>query len=333
MDKINNIEMTIHKNKIIKEVSNLDVAEVINIKTKIPVYEILNDSKQILKQINNNLKNNIIGQDKVLEEIMKTVKRIKLGFKDDNLPYSYLFAGSSGVGKTKLATLLGENMVGIDNIIRLDMSEYIEASSISKIIGAPPGYVGYKDNKNILEEVKNKPACLLILDEIEKAHSDIQNLFFQILDNGKIKDSKGKLIRFDNTIIVMTSNIGFNTNNIGFNSINENIITKLKEHFSIPFINRIDSILVFDKLNKTNINKIIKIKLDELKNKYKKKNINIKYNKEIINEISELSNYNEFGARKIDKIIKDKIESIIIENIINDNLNIDISSIKENTII
>ena len=333
MNKINNIEISIHKNKSFKEVMKLDVAEVINIKTKIPVYEILNDNKEILKQINKNLTNNIIGQEKVIKNIMKTIKRIKLGYKDDNVPYSFLFVGPSGVGKTKLALLFGENMVG-NNVIRLDMSEYMESHSISKIVGAPPGYVGYSDNKNILEEIKNKPYSLIILDEIEKAHPDVLNLFFQILDNGKMKDSKGKTIRFDNTIIVMTSNIGFNENNIGFNIItNDNIITKLKEYFSLPFINRIDSIQVFEKLDETNINKLIKSKLQKIKNKYKDKKIKVDFDNGIIKEISEESNYEEFGARKLDKIIKDKVDNYIIENILNDNDNIVMKSIKENVII
>ena len=228
-----------------------------------------------------------------------------------------LFCGPSGVGKTRLATLFGKNMVG-NNVIRLDMSEYIEPHSVSKIIGSPPGYVGYEDNNNILEQIKNKPFSVLILDEIEKAHPNILNLFFQILDNGKIKDSKGKTIRFDNVIIVMTSNIGFNNDNIGFNKNKTKVITKLKENFQTPFIKRIDNIFIFDSLNQENIIKIIERKLFEIKRKYLKE-IDLKIDKKIYEEIIKESNYHEFGARKIDKIIKDKIESQIIDKIINQN--------------
>ena len=324
MDKINNLELILCNNDK-KEVTIEDVANVINLKTKIPVYEILNENSIVIDNIKKDLESNIKGQDNAIKEVVNIAKKIKLGFKDDNNCYSIMFAGPSGVGKTNLAKLFGKNLVG-KNVIKLDMSEYSEAHSISKIVGAPPGYIGYSDNKNILEEIRNKPFSVLILDEIEKAHSSIINLLFQILDDGVIKDSKGTLVSFKNVIIIMTSNIGFNEINVGFNKNIDNL-SKLKESFSIPFVNRIDNIVYFNNLEETIIKDIINNKINNIKNKYKDKKVYIKINDDVINEIINLSNYKEFGARKIDKLISDKIESIIIDKIIDNKKRITINNL------
>ena len=326
-NEINNIELNLEKNKQLKKVTKYDVAQIIYNKTKIPVYELLNENKKIINKIYIDLKTKIIGQDKTIENLMNIVKRIKLGFKNENKCYSIMFCGPSGVGKTMTAQIFGENLVG-NNIIRLDMTEYIEAHSVSKIIGSPPGYIGYEENQNILEEIKNKPHSLLILDEIEKAHPNIINLFLQILDNGKIRDSKGKYIRFDNVTIIMTSNIGFNDINIGFNKNENKVITKLKEHFSIPFINRIDNIIIFEELKEENIRKLIEQKIFNIKRRYLK-DITLKIDEKVIKEIIKESNYKEFGARKLDKIIKDKIENQIIDKIINKEKTIDIKELSK----
>lgn len=305
MDQINNLELKLHhKNEVTLE----DVALVINSKTKIPVYEILSEND--INKINEELKN-IIGQDKAIKEVSKIAKKIKLGYKD-NKCYSFLFAGPSGVGKTELAKIFGKSLVG-ENVIRLDMSEFSEPHSVSKFVGAPPGYVGYSDNKTILEEIRNKPFSVLILDEIERANQTIINLLFQILDNGKIKDSKGVDVYFNNVIIIMTSNIGFDEINVGFNKNNDDL-TKLKEYFSIPLINRIDNIISFNRLSEDEIRKIIDLKIKQIIKKYK--NIKVKIDDNVINDIVKLSNYYEFGARKIDKIVKDQLENIIIDKII-----------------
>ena len=322
IDKINNLELILTKNKK-KQVTLNDIAEVINLKTKIPVYEILNEKRNVIDKIKNELENDIKGQDNAIKEVINIAKKIKLGFKDDDKCYSILFAGPSGVGKTKLAKLFGKCLVD-KNIIKLDMSEYGEAHSVSKIIGSPPGYVGYSDNKNILENIRNNPFSVLILDEIEKAHPSIISLFFQILDDGVIKDSKGNIVSFKNVVIIMTSNIGYNDINVGFNKNIDNT-SKLKEEFSIPFINRIDNIINFNYLNEDIIKEIIEEKIKIIKTKYK--NINIKINSTIIDEIIKLSNYREFGARKIDKIISDKIENIIIDEIINNKKRITINNL------
>ena len=318
MDKINNLELSLcNKNK--NEVTIEEVANVINSKTKIPVYEIL--SQNDINKIYDDLKV-IIGQDTAIKEVSNIAKKIKLGYKDDKC-YSLLFAGPSGVGKTELAKIFGKSLVG-DNVIRLDMSEFSEAHSVSKFVGAPPGYVGYSDNKTILEEIRNKPFSVLILDEIERANQTIINLLFQILDNGKIKDSKGVDVYFNNVIIIMTSNIGFDEVNVGFNKNNDDL-TKLKEYFSIPFINRIDNIVSFNRLNEENIKNIVNIKINNLMKKYK--NIKIKIDESVIDEIIKLSNYNEFGARKIEKIIKDKLENIVIDKIIDNKKSVHIKTL------
>ena len=324
MNKINNLELSLYKTHS-RKVTKLDVAEVINMKTGIPIYEILNEKAKLIKQTEKILNKNIIGQDEAVKEVAKVAKKIKLGFNDKC--YSFLFCGPSGVGKTLLARTFGENLVGANNIIKLDMSEYKEAHSISKIIGSPPGYVGYDDNTNILEEIRNKPYSVLILDEIEKAHTNIINLFLQVLDEGKIKNSKGKIVRFDNVVIIMTSNVGFHEINVGFNNKNTKI-SRLNDSFSIPFMNRVDKVICFNSLNEEDILKIIKMNLKKFKEKYSDK-IKVKVSREVENEILNLSNYDEYGARKINKIIKDKIETIVIDKIIDGKSEIYIKNLKQ----
>ena len=321
MDEINNLELSLYKKNRMK-VSKLDVARVVNMKTGIPIYEILNEKKNIVK---NSLKlNNIIGQDKAIIEVTNVFKKIKLGFNDKC--YSFLFCGPSGVGKTALAIMFGNALVGEKNVLRLDMSEFKEAHSVSKIIGSPPGYVGYDDD-NVLDFIKNNPYSVLILDEIEKAHMSVINLFLQVLDNGKIKNNKGEVIRFDNVIIIMTSNVGFLNSNVGFNNnVSEN--SKLNDNFSIPFINRVDNVVEFNCLNEDSIIKIINMKIKKIKDKYSKQ-ISVKIGGNVLSDIVNMCNYKLYGARKIDKIIKDKIENQIIDSIIDDKNDIFIDTIMQ----
>lgn len=311
MNEINTLELTLYK-KNNKKVTKMDVANVVHSKTGIPIFELLNEKKAIIKQTETLIKHNLIGQDDAVKSVCNIAKKIKLGLNDKC--YSMLFCGPSGVGKTELAKLFGDNLVGSKNVIKLDMSEYREAHSISKIVGAPPGYIGYDDNTNILEEIKNKPYSVLILDEIEKAHTDITNLFLQVLDEGVIKDSKSNVVRFDNVVIIMTSNVGFHDINVGFNSENK-VKTKLNDKFSIPFMNRVDNVITFNSLREEDIIKIVNLKIKDLKEKYKDK-IEIKLASKVINEIVKLSNYEEYGARKIRKVIKDELETQIVEALI-----------------
>ena len=330
MTNINKLEFeltNVRKNIVTKE----DVIKIVSRKSNVPIFELnkidKNDTNNFLKY----LKKSIIGNDNIIDELIKIYKKIKLSINDnDNHCYSIMFVGPSGVGKTLLATKFLEKVC--NNIIRLDMSEYSEPHTVSKLLGSPSGYVGYDDNKNVLEKIKDNPFSGIIVDEIEKAHPNILNLFYQILDDGKLKDSKGEDIYFNNCIIIFTSNIGFNTNSIGFNNKNK-VSNELKETFSVPFINRLDNILTFDYLSHESIKKIVENRLKELKNKYKEKGIKLKINESVIEEVINESNYKEFGARKIDKIIKNKIENIIIDNIIDNKNNILIKSINKISVV
>lgn len=325
-EKLNNLLLnSIRKNKI---VSIEDVANVIHTKTQIPVYEILKDDVKVVKNIEKQLRDNIVGQDEAIKNLIDITKRIKFGYKSENKCSSFLFVGPSGTGKTALSKIYADFLVGGKNLIRLDMSEYADATSVNKILGSAPGYLGYDDNKNILEEIKNKPYSVILLDEIEKAHPQVINLFYQILDDGLIKDSKGNMIKFNNNIIIMTSNIGYEKNNVGFNNKTEStILTELKNELSLSFVNRIDNIILFNHLTEENIRVIIKNKINNLKKKYS--NVTIKISKNVINEIIALSNYYDFGARKVDKIIKIKIENVIIDSILDNKNTIFITSLKK----
>lgn len=303
-----------------KEVTKEDIASLISNKINIPIYEILKDNKKTIDNIEKNLKENIVGQDETINSLINITKRIKLGYKE-NKCISLLFYGPSGVGKTKLATIYGQ-IISKQEVIKLNMAEYADSGAISKFMGTTAGYVGYDDNKYILNKIKDNPNAVIILDEIDKAHPKIISLLYQILEDGKILDAKNNLINFNNNIIIMTTNISKN-NNIGFNSKKSN--NELKEFFNIAFLNRIDNIIRFNNLSSDDIHKIIKNKITNLKNKFK--DVNITMSKNIVEEITEEANYQEYGACKIDKIIKNYIENIIIDNIINNNDNINIDSI------
>ena len=304
-----------------KKVTIEDIAFIISSKTSIPLYEILKDNKKVIDEIETNLKSHIIGQNDAIKKLINITKRIKLGYKE-NRCISLLFTGPTGVGKTKLATIYG-NLISSGKVIKLDMSEYSDSTSLSKFLGSNPGYIGYDDHKYILNTIKDNPNATIILDEIDKAHPKIIDLLYQILEEGKIKDSKNNVINFNNNIIIMTSNVGKDHKNIGFNNENEPINSEIIETFNTAFINRIDDIVNFNHLNENDIHKIITRELEQLKTKYTDIKINI--SNSIIKELTEESMYKTFGARKINKIIKNKIEPIIIDNIIDniDNINID----------
>ena len=324
MSLLNNFELSSKNDKNI--VTESDVASVISNRCGIPVYEIVSDSLKDIDSIKDKLLNTIIGQESVINYLMDITKRIRYGYNDKC--YSILFVGPSGVGKSILAKEYAKVLVGEDNFIRLDMSEYSDSTSINKILGSSPGYVGYDDNKNILEEIRNKPNSVLLLDEIDKAHPSVINLFYQILEEGKIKNSKGRIVRFNNVIIIMTSNIGFEKSSIGFNKIsNNNIYSSLKNYFSTAFINRLDNVLIFNRLDKNNIISIIDKRLKEVRNRYS--DINIKLSENISNEIMNKCNFFDFGARRIDKIISKDIENIIIDSVINGKKEVVINSICE----
>lgn len=326
--KINKFEERNLKNKNRREVTKTNISEVINQKTKIPVYELEKENPKNILKIKEELLKKINGQDKAIEVIYQISKRIKLGFKEDNRPISLLFTGPTGVGKTLLVKEFSKLFIGEDNLITLDMSEYKEEHTISKIIGSPPGYVGYSNKNTVVEEIKNKPYSIILVDEIEKAHPSVINLFLQILDEGKIKDSKGNIIRFDHNIIIMTSNMGFNKKTIGFNKDEKEFVdTKLKEFLSPEIMNRIDEVIVFNRLSKKDISEIVTKKIKLIKEKFKSKNINVHISNKVIDEIINESNYEEYGARKIDKIIRSKLDDLIIDKLLLGNKELNIQTI------
>lgn len=320
--QINELQM-IQKDKK-KEVTITDIAKVISQKTNIPIYEIEKDTLSNIEKLYTKLNNEIIGQENAIKSLINMTKKMKLGYNNHKVK-SYLFIGPTGVGKTKLAKTYAQYLVGDNNLIRLDMSEYSDVTSINKIIGSSPGYVGYQDNYTLLTKLKEKPFSVLLLDEIDKAHPSVLNLLYQILDDGMITDAKNNTINLNHNIIIMTSNIGFEETKVGFNQeVSPNMTSNLKQKFPPSLINRIDNILVFKNINEENITKIIKKKLNSLQDKYKE----FKYTNNLIKDIIKESDYQEYGARKAEKIINDKVENIIIDKLLN-NKSLTINSLNE----
>ncbi len=316
LTKINCLELK-HKNKkSIRVIHDSDIALVISEKTNIPVYEIHSCSSKYIKNLEKELKSKIIGQNEAITELVRATKRMKLGFKNSDRPYSYLFVGPTGVGKTKLALEYANYLFGTNKIIRFDMSEYRDSTSITKIIGSSPGYVGYDDGKNKLEEIRNHPHAIILLDEIEKAHPSVLNLFLQILDEGHIMDAKGNMVHFQHHIIIMTSNVGFHKDSVGFIEEVSKNDSKLREVLSLELLNRIQKIIYFKKLEKQDIYTIIKNKLELVKKRFLERNIKVHIQEHLIDHIIELSRYSEYGARKLDQVIEDQIDDYIIDNIL-----------------
>jgi len=314
--KINNLELKKDTKRGIKEIKRFDIAMVISRKTGIPIYEITGISSKYVKDLEKTLSKSIVGQNEAISELINITKRFKLGYKDDVKPISMLFVGPTGVGKTKLAIDYSNYIFGTNKVIRIDGSEYRDSTAVNKILGSSPGYVGYDDNKNKLEEVRNNPHSLILFDEIEKAHPSVLNLFLQILDEGKITDNKGNIIYFNNSIIIMTSNIGFGKEEIGFTEIISKNDSKLKEFLSVELLNRIKKIIYFNKLSYKDIYSIIKKKITCVKKKYANRGIKIHVNDKMINKMIDKSRYQEFGARKIDNVLEDTIDNYVIDNIL-----------------
>ena len=320
-DKKNKYEMNKQPNNY-HNVNIKDVIEVVESRSKIPV---LLDDKNMWLKVKNKINKTVLGQQEAVDTLCDIIKKYNYDY-DKTKPLSFLFVGPSGVGKTLLVKEYAKNYYKKDSLIRLDMSEYKENHSVSKLIGSPPGYVGYDDNKNVFEQIKDNPHSLILLDEIEKASPDVINLFLQILDEGIAKNSKGEEINFRNTTIIMTSNIGCEKKQLGFNN-NKNKNTDINKILGISFVNRINKIIFFNQMDEEIVLKIIRNKINNLRKKYKDKNINLTISRNIEQEIKDLCEYETYGARKIDKVIYNNLENIIIDNIYNGNKDIKISSI------
>ena len=299
-----------------------DIATVIENWTKIPVKKITEAETQKLLNLETNLHKRIIGQEEAVSAVSRAIRRNRAGLQNEKRPPSFIFVGPTGVGKTELAKSLAYEMFGSeDSIIRIDMSEYMESHSTSKLIGAPPGYVGYDEAGQLTEKVKRKPYSIILLDEIEKAHPDVFNILLQVLDDGKLTDSQGNTVSFANTIIIMTSNAGSNLNNnsIGFGKQTvdkSKIEDSLKETFRPEFLNRVDEIIVFNSLNKDELLQIVDLMLADTIKALKHKDISFEISNEAKQFILEKGTNIKFGARPLRRAIQRYIEDEISEMIL-----------------
>lgn len=307
-DKKNKIELK-SANKCYKKIKKDDVFKIVEEKSKIPIYR---DASRAFDKFESFISNAVFGQDEAIKLVCDTFKKKNFS-RVHGKPISFLFVGPTGVGKTLLAKEYGKYFYG-DNIIRVDMSEYRESHSVSKMIGSPPGYVGYTDNKNVFEQVKDKPYSLIILDEIEKGSREVINLFLQVLDEGVAKNSKGEVINFSNTTIIMTSNLGCEKSSIGFSdNVNYDDINKF---FGVEFVNRIGNVVKFNKIDDVTSRRLVNFKLSNLRKFYKNKNIVCSFSNKLVSEIVDLCQYEKYGARKIDGIISERVESVIVDKIL-----------------
>jgi len=311
-----------------------DVYAIVSKSTGVPIHKLDDSESDNLLGLEKTLGKQVIGQDEAITTISKAIRRNRVGIKAGDRPIgSFMFLGSTGVGKTHLAKCLAESLFGDPKkITRVDMSEYMEKFSISRLIGSPPGYVGYDEGGQLTEIIKNDPFSVILLDEIEKAHPDIFNLFLQILDEGRITDSFGKDINFTNTLIIMTSNVGSRKASdfgagVGFKSkekTNENkqvIIKKeLKKRFAPEFLNRIDDVIMFNPLNDEALRKIISLEILKLQDRLDEKKYKVKISNTINNKVFDLNSEKEYGARPIKRIIQNLVENFLSEEILKGNI-------------
>jgi len=316
-----------------KEVGEREVSEVVSMMTGIPVDRVSEDEGNKLVNLDETIKGKVIGQDEAVQKVVKAIKRNRSGLKDPNTPIgTFIFLGDTGVGKTQLAKVLAENMFeGKDSLIRVDMSEYMEKFSVSRLIGAPPGYVGHDEGGQLTEAVRNNPYSIVLLDEIEKAHPDVFNLLLQLLDEGTLTDSLGRKVNFKNTIVIMTSNIGsrqlsdFGTG-VGFSTGSsktkeeENtkgvIQSALKKAFAPEFLNRIDDVIMFRKLDEKDIGEIVEIELEKLIDRVDDLGYKMKFSKKITDYIVEKGFSKDYGARPLKRAIQKYIEDVVAEEMI-----------------
>ena len=326
------------KNKNTKTFINItedDIADVISVWTGIPVEKLNESENEKLKNLEQMLHKRVIGQNEAIEAVSKAIRRGRLGLKDPNRPIgSFLFLGPTGVGKTELSKALAENLFGNEkDLIRIDMSEYMEPHSVAKLIGSPPGYVGFEEGGQLTEKIRNKPYSVILFDEIEKAHQDVMNILLQVLDDGRLTDSNGRTVNFKNAVIIMTSNIGARAitdkKNLGFSNSKNNddtqneyentkkdVIAELKKELRPEFLNRIDDIIVFHKLSDEEIKNIIEIMLEQVKKRVKEQEYEVYFCDSIRDFIAKEGTNKIYGARPLKRTIQNLIEDKIAEYIL-----------------
>nr|WP_180376266.1 ATP-dependent Clp protease ATP-binding subunit [Ligilactobacillus salivarius] len=312
-----------------------DIAEVVSEWTGVPVTQINRSEGDRLIRLEKILHNRVIGQDEAVKAVSKAIRRARSGLKDPTRPIgSFMFLGPTGVGKTELAKALAEAMFGSeDSMIRIDMSEYMEKYTTSRLIGSPPGYVGYDEGGQLTEKVRNNPYSVVLLDEVEKAHNDVFNILLQVLDDGFLTDSKGRKVDFRNTIIIMTSNLGATAlrdeKSVGFGAkdvsddyeaMAAKVRETLKKTFRPEFLNRLDEIVVFHSLNKEEIHQIVKLMAKNIIDRIKEQNINLKITPAAIDIVAEAGFDAEYGARPIRRVLQDKIEDLLSEELLAGNI-------------
>ena len=314
------------------------ISEVVSMMTGIPLTKISTQESKRLMNLDKELTGKVIGQDAAVTKVVKAIKRNRIGIKNKNKPVgSFIFLGSSGVGKTLLAKLLAEHVYGdVDALVRMDMSEYMEKHSVSRMVGAPPGYVGYEQGGQLTEKVRRKPHCVILFDEIEKAHEDVFNLLLQLLDEGQLTDGLGRKVNFKNALIIMTSNIGVKEVNsfgksLGFetaativneeNKAREIIEKALKKKFRPEFLNRIDEAIIFRGLAEEDIHKIIYLEVESLEKRLNEMNFKLKISKEAVEYLAKQGYDEAYGARPLARAIQHYVEDAVADEILNGNIN------------
>ena len=317
-------------------VNEESVAEVVSMMCGIPLQKVNQNENEKLSKMQESISGKVVGQEDAVKKIVKAIQRGRVGLKDPNKPIgSFMFLGPTGVGKTQLAKILAKYLFDSeDSLIRIDMSEYMEKFAVSRLVGAPPGYVGHDEGGQLTEKVRRKPYSVVLLDEIEKAHPEVFNLLLQVLDDGQLTDSLGRKVNFKNTIIIMTSNtgsrqlkefgtgVGFSTKSRSDNKVDESnsIIDKeLKKKFAPEFLNRVDDVIMFNSLDKEDINKIIKIELDGLINRVEKMEFNLEITEGAVEYIANEGFDQEYGARPLKRAIQKHVEDVLTEEIIQHN--------------
>jgi len=302
------------------EVTEEDIAEIVSKWTGIPVSKMLEGEKEKLLQMESRLKKRVVGQDHAIEAVANAIRRSRAGLSDTNRPIgSFIFLGPTGVGKTELAKALAEFLFDDENaMVRIDMSEYMEKHSVSRLIGAPPGYVGYEEGGQLTEKIRRRPYSVILLDEIEKAHSDVFNVLLQLLDDGRLTDGQGRTVDFRNTVIIMTSNLGsqYITMFKNEDAMKEKIMEVVKSNFRPEFLNRLDEIIIFNKLKKEDIIKIVDIQLSHLQKRLEEKKIVLTATDKAKEYLAEKGYDETFGARPLKRFIQREIENVLAGKIL-----------------